>query len=87
MKDDSKVLSTIIVGSQILDSKNNYLCCDIDCLEFYSKKILNIHAITSMSQAYNHVFLAKLFFIEQVLFLAGTILTKFVSFVLVEYLD
>lgn len=82
MKDDSKVFSMIIVGSQILDSKNNYLC-----LEFYSKKILNIHAITSMSQTYNHVFLAKLFFIEQVLFLAGTILTKFVSFVLVEHLD
>lgn len=61
MNDDSKVLSVVIVNPQILDSRYNYLCWCIDCLEFYSKKILNIHATTSMSQTYYHLFLGKLF--------------------------
>lgn len=38
MTHDSKVLSTIAVSFQILDSRYNYLSWCIDCFEFYSKK-------------------------------------------------
>jgi len=60
MKDDSKVLSTIIVSSQNLYSRYDYLCWSTDCLEFYSKNILTIHATTSMPLSYNDLFLRKL---------------------------
>lgn len=78
MKDDSKILSIVIVSPQFFESRYDCLGWCIDCFEFYSKKILNIHATTSMSQTYNHLFFGKLF-IWQVPVLAGTILTKLLS--------